>query len=170
MRPPQAFVEFGIVEPGTVWRLFRAVYGLRISPKAWGQERDKEMRKMTITIKGVSYHLRQSHIDQSVWSIAPGPPTPQGVSSPADAPAVGWVVVYADDFLITGADHVTNATTETVKDKRKVSEKPTLNYGPNFSVEYLSVNVKATPTASSSPSRTTSTTSWRNGLHRTARP
>ena len=45
VRPPQALVEFGVIEPGTIWRLQRAVYGLRISPKAWGLERDKEMRK-----------------------------------------------------------------------------------------------------------------------------
>ena len=43
VRPPQALVEFGIVEPGTIWRVYRAVYGLRISPKAWGLERDKDM-------------------------------------------------------------------------------------------------------------------------------
>ena len=36
VRPPQALVEFGIVEPDTIWRLWKAVYGLRISPKAWG--------------------------------------------------------------------------------------------------------------------------------------
>ena len=44
VRPPQALVEFGVIEPGTVWKRQRAVYGLRISPNAWGLERDQEMR------------------------------------------------------------------------------------------------------------------------------
>ena len=45
VRPPQALVEFGVIPPGTVWKLQKAVYGLRIAPKAWGLERDQAMRK-----------------------------------------------------------------------------------------------------------------------------
>ena len=93
------------------------------------------------------HHLRQSHIDQSVWSsIVPGSPTPQGVWNPkTDVPAVGWVVVYVDDFLIVGDNPTIEATTEAINNRWKVSEKPTLQYGSNLSVEYLSVDVKATP-------------------------
>ena len=58
-RPPQALIEFGLVRPGTVWRALKAICGLRISPKAWGLERDKEMRKMTIKHEGAGYHFRQ---------------------------------------------------------------------------------------------------------------
>ena len=39
VRPPQALVEFGLVAPGTIWRAVKAIYGLRISPKAWGVEK-----------------------------------------------------------------------------------------------------------------------------------
>ena len=66
-RPPQALVEFGLVAPGTVWRCVKAIYGLRISPKAWGMERDKELKKMTITMQHKKYVFKQSDIDPSVW-------------------------------------------------------------------------------------------------------
>ena len=58
IRPPQALIEFGLVAPGTVWRCVKAIYGLRISPKAWGTERDKELNKMTFTEKGVKVRLQ----------------------------------------------------------------------------------------------------------------
>ena len=69
IRPPQALVEFGLVKAGTIWRCVKAIYGLRISPKAWGLERDKELKKMTVTLHGVKYHFKQSVIDPSVWII-----------------------------------------------------------------------------------------------------
>ena len=86
VRPPQALVEFGLVPPGTVWRALKAMYGLRISPKAWGLERDKEFRKMPIKHGGHDYHFRQSVIDPSVWSIIPGDPPKHGSSTTSE----GW--------------------------------------------------------------------------------
>ena len=90
--------------------------------------------------------MRQSHIDPSVWSVVPGPPTPQGVWEPVDGvTAIGWVVVYVDDYLVVGSDLVIDSVTETIKAKWQTSEQPTLQYGSNASVAYLSVDVKATP-------------------------
>ena len=39
VRPPQALIEFGLVPPGTIWKVLKTIYGLRIAPKAWGNER-----------------------------------------------------------------------------------------------------------------------------------
>ena len=94
------------------------------------------MRKMKVIIDGVEHSFIQFHIDQSVWSIVRGAPTPQGVLHPSgDAPAVGWVVVYVDDFLVVGSDGTIDATTETLTDRWKISEKPTIQYGSSCSVE-----------------------------------
>ena len=76
------------------------------------------MRNTTVTISGVAHYLRQSHIDQRVWPVVPGTPTPQGVVSRNDTtPAVGWVVVYVDDFLIVGPDSTINAATAVISNK-----------------------------------------------------
>ena len=72
VRPPQALIEFGLVAPGTVWEVLKAIYGLRISPRAWGVERDKELRKMPIKLGNDTYVFSQRHIDQRGWSIVKG--------------------------------------------------------------------------------------------------
>ena len=41
-RPPQVLVKLGLVERGVVWKLKKALYGLRTSPRAWKEERDKK--------------------------------------------------------------------------------------------------------------------------------
>ena len=41
VRPPQALIEFGLVPPGTIWKVLKAIYGLRIAPKAWGNARGR---------------------------------------------------------------------------------------------------------------------------------
>ena len=56
MRPPQALIEFGLAQPGTVWKVLKAIYGLRIAPKAWGVERDKQLQTMEIKVKEASTH------------------------------------------------------------------------------------------------------------------
>ena len=38
--PLTALKRLGLVPPGTVWRARKHIYGLRRSPKAWGQLRD----------------------------------------------------------------------------------------------------------------------------------
>ena len=117
IRPPQALVEFGLVAPGTVWRCIKAIYGLRISPKAWGVERDKELKKMVSKLKGQQYILQQSAIDPSVWVILRGGLLPNGGGRPqhpsynseeAESGAYGYLVTYVDDFLILGPDGSTN--------------------------------------------------------------
>ena len=44
VKPPALFEQFGLVKPGTYWKLVKAVYGLRVSPRLWGQERDNRLR------------------------------------------------------------------------------------------------------------------------------
>ena len=73
VRPPQALIEFGLAQPGTLWRALKAIYGLRISPKAWGISRDAELKNMSIQHKGHEYHYEQSVMDPSVWVITHSP-------------------------------------------------------------------------------------------------
>ena len=42
-RPPNVLIRLGLVQPGIVWRLKKALYGLRTSPKAWEEERDQSL-------------------------------------------------------------------------------------------------------------------------------
>lgn len=39
-------VKWGIIEPGTLWTLEKAVYGPRESPALWSTERDSKLRQL----------------------------------------------------------------------------------------------------------------------------
>ena len=51
-RPPNALVRLGPVQPGVVWKLNKALYGLRTSPKAWEEERDEKLQNLTWSMSG----------------------------------------------------------------------------------------------------------------------
>ena len=70
VEPPKQWKDWGIVRPHVVWRLQKAVYGLRQSPKWWSDKRDSDLRKLKATLAGKEYHLRQNEADSQVWTIS----------------------------------------------------------------------------------------------------
>ena len=69
VKPPQAFVDLGLANPGEFWTLHRAVYGLKVSPRAWGTSRDKTVREMRWSTDGHQYRLQQCDSDTQVWRL-----------------------------------------------------------------------------------------------------
>ena len=65
-RPPNLLVLYNLVEPNQIWRLDKAVYGLRTSPRLWGQCRDECLTNVRITWKHQRLKLLQSNIDQAI--------------------------------------------------------------------------------------------------------
>ena len=91
VRPTRACVEAGLASPGECWTLHRAVYGLRVSPKAWVLERDAKLRSLSrATADGAKYILKQCSSDSQV-----GQTKRMGSET-----VMGLMVVYVDDFLI----------------------------------------------------------------------
>ena len=72
-----------------MWRLQKAVYGLRQSPKWWSDKRDLDLRNLKATVAGKEYHLRQNEADSQVWTICDG-----------SQQVLGVICVYVDDFLV----------------------------------------------------------------------
>ena len=61
-------VRLGLVQPGIVWKLKKALYGLRTSPKAWEEERDQKLGQLQWeTTDGRATSSCKFH-----WSTAPG--------------------------------------------------------------------------------------------------
>ena len=60
VRPPALLEQFGLIKPGTYWKLTKAVYGLRISPRLWGKERDLQLKKMKFHIEHKTLRAMQS--------------------------------------------------------------------------------------------------------------
>ena len=72
VRPPNSWTRLGIVPPHTLWTLRRAVYGLRCSPKAWGDERDRNFTALSWQHNGKPHRLVQCINDTQVWRVVVG--------------------------------------------------------------------------------------------------
>ena len=57
MRPPRILVETKVVAEGVVWKIKKAVDGLRTSPIAWETERDNTLKGLQWVHEDVSYRL-----------------------------------------------------------------------------------------------------------------
>ena len=68
-RPPNALVRLGLVQPGVVWKLNKALYGLRTSPKAWEEERDEKLQNLTWILNGRQVGLSKVDSANCVWVI-----------------------------------------------------------------------------------------------------
>ena len=57
MRPPKILVDTEVVAEGVVWKIKKALYGLRTSPIAWETERDNTLRGLMWTHEEIDYRL-----------------------------------------------------------------------------------------------------------------
>eukprot|EP00971_Amphidinium_carterae_P283507 5627934-Amphidinium_carterae.1 len=70
LRPPKICVKFGLVQGNTLWKLKRALYGLRESPKLWEKKRDAILSDMSLEHKKLGkLRLIQSMVHSSLWLI-----------------------------------------------------------------------------------------------------
>ena len=69
VKPPKILVDFGITDKYEVWRLEKALYGLRVSPRLWRKERDRQLAALRFELDGVMYKLSRSNIDPSLWTV-----------------------------------------------------------------------------------------------------
>ena len=107
VQPPAQWVAWGIVPTNVVWKLNRAVYGLRQSPKWWSDERDSQLRQLTFKVGEDAYSLHQNEADSQVWEL-----TKQGCEQQLQ----GLILVYVDDFLLMAPPGpVRNAAVQAIK-------------------------------------------------------
>ena len=69
VRPTASWVRMGLIKAGTCWTVMKAVYGLRVSPRAWGKERDSKFAAASWTDGQSTYRLVQCHADTQVWKV-----------------------------------------------------------------------------------------------------
>ena len=49
VQPPSILVRLGLVRPGILWELKKALYGLRCAPTRWGEERDRTLANQEVS-------------------------------------------------------------------------------------------------------------------------
>ena len=94
-KPPQVLVKLGLIQPGTVWKLKKALYGLRTSPRAWEEERDRKLSLLTWDSPVGKVGLKSVDTTHCVWTI-------RQVDASDDAPPLGMVIAYVDDLIAVG--------------------------------------------------------------------
>ena len=72
INPPALLQKMGLTEPGELWVLEKALYGLRESPRAWSMERDKILSTLTFEWEGGVAWLEQCGSEPGVWRIKSG--------------------------------------------------------------------------------------------------
>ena len=87
VQPPSLLVRMGLVEPGIMWKLKQALYGLRCAPNRWSQARDRVLQYQQVDLDGKMASMSQCNASQGVWKVI------------YDNEVVGYFLVYVDDIL-----------------------------------------------------------------------
>ena len=71
MRPPRILVETNVVTEGVVWKIKKALYGLRTSPIAWETERDNTLKNVHWCMKmfHTAYSRARDHLVFGRWYL-----------------------------------------------------------------------------------------------------
>ena len=141
VRPPGILSLYGLVGRDEVWRAKKGIYGLRISPRAWGSKRDREMRAMRIVVDGKRCRLVQSRCDASVWSIVEDVPT----KTESEQKSLGLVLVYVDDFLFAGSLEAVLAVEAVMMATWTCSVQSLIDRAHPGTIKYLGMEVEARP-------------------------
>ena len=113
MRPPRILVETKVVAEGVVWKIKKALYGLRTSPIAWETERDTTLKNLQWVHEDVSYRLLPCQGSPCLWTVVPlRPGEDPSVKSSKEELTRGVVITYVDDLLFTGFQCHINALTK----------------------------------------------------------
>ena len=143
--PPPILVKMDIVKPNTVWRVKKAIYGLREAPRLWQQERDQQLRELQFVYNDRTAHLVQSYIHPSLWFIAERPKectrgippfdnklrSDEWTSQLHQHKILGYVGVYVDDLLIAGPRSLNDTLIRAVQGIWKTSAPEHLGPDPD---------------------------------------
>lgn len=113
LRPPPLLVKLGYARPGECYRAEKAIYGLRQSPKRWGDHRNRRLFAMR-TQSG--YVFRPSVAEQNLWRILwVGREDQSEETDEIDSLLYGFLLVYVDDLLILAVKWLAEEVLQTLK-------------------------------------------------------
>ncbi|WP_353239609.1 reverse transcriptase domain-containing protein [Limnohabitans sp.] len=147
VEPPRILVQYGIIQGGYKWRVKHAVYGLRQAPRAWGQERDNQLRKARVSMGNGKYAvLEQSHVDSTVWLVMEdgGESESKNVNLVHGRKPLRYLVDYVDDFLVAGPRWLRAIIIKWMEKVWEVQVSESLEIGTWASASYLGGTIQAT--------------------------
>ena len=102
-QPPRVLVRAGLCAEDELWEFTHAVYGLRESPRWWGEYRDLSLAHLTVTIEGRRITLARCRVESSWWKVV------------EESAVIGVLVIYVDDTLICSTQAVVKAIAKAIR-------------------------------------------------------
>ena len=93
--PPRVFQMVAVPSCHQLWRVDRALYGFRRSPRLWSKFRDRRLRAARVPFQQGHLLLQQSRADANVWAVIYEGPS-------GDREVRGYLNIYVDDVLYVG--------------------------------------------------------------------
>ena len=132
--PPPYLVQLGLAESDEIWLLDKALYGLRVAPRAWELERDAQLKPTSWKHKGQTLWLKQLASDPSIWTVMQG--------TGEDATIVGILGVYVDDLLALGPMDIVKSVLSHISQMWKTTEAEFLLYGRPGRLVFLGITIE----------------------------
>ena len=143
INPPHFLVERGCLEKGVCYLPLRAVYGLRRSPKLWGESRDRVIAALKVELEEEGKKVVLKFIpllsEANLWRIC----EEKGEDEDEDSgPLRGLLMTYVDDMFVCGNQSVLDSVMSalrsqwTTTDPDKVCEDPIKFLGIEISKRY----------------------------------
>ena len=119
-QPPRVLVRAGLCGDKELWEYTHAVYGLRESPRWWGEFRDAKLAQLNVVVGDRKIRLHQCRVEGSWWRLE------------EDSVLVGLIVVYVDDLLICSIPPIIQAVSTAIKELWKTSSLSWASNGIRF--------------------------------------
>ena len=134
LKPPSLLLKTGHVGPKEYYLAQKAMYGLHQSPRCWGLYRDQVLRNMRST---QGHRFVQAEAEPNLWSIMKG----EDEEKEKEGEAVGFLLVYIDDLMITGDEATIKVITEVLQAQWETS---TLEEVGEEKVKFLGMEITRT--------------------------
>ena len=98
-----------------MWLVQKALYGLRESPKLWGDYRDIEISQMSFQANFITYEYQQSFAEENLWLVRR--------KDAGDGDQVeGLALVYVDDVMLFGTREIVEGGLQSFRRTWETSE------------------------------------------------
>ncbi|CAE7460426.1 unnamed protein product [Symbiodinium sp. CCMP2456] len=125
-QPPRALVRAGLCHEHELWDFTHAVYGLRESPRWWGEFRDSRLAQLNVVVGTRRIKLTQCRVESSWWKLV------------EDSVLVGLVVVYVDDLLICSIPSIITAVAEAIN---RLWDTSVLSWASKGGIRFLGIEI-----------------------------
>ena len=133
LTPPKVFQLARVPYSLQLWRVDRALYGFRRSPRLWSRFRDRRLKAARIPYGAGFLLLCQSRADANVWAIT--------YVLDGEEEILGYLNIYVDDVLYVGQAQAIFAVQEWLTQDWKASE---LSWATSeSSIRFLGLEIEA---------------------------